>query len=385
MKRLSYLILVPCLFLSLATVRAAENAQARLYSLSFKLYEATDISGDIMKISSTGAADNGLYELSPSQPPDSEITLPGMNSYGSGCWFYDGYYKYWSSYGSLYLNPPDFTDLNNNRFPDFFEIALGISGAISTGSYNCYDPMTYEYFNGNIYATWNRAAGSKTGTVTMRVVDSVYPGYWGTMYATFEIFEYKGTLAYTPSATTVSGALNLTQTGSNSTFTGSVQFVKSDTNRFDSLILQPGILTDAFAQANYFTNRYFFRDANWPTNYAGYVQFDNDGDIGTFYPFAVWVLSIDDPNDANHNGIPDFSDDAAVAPPNPPLLSLAPTSTNCLLTITGDLNRLVKIQQSPDLAPNSWTDVTSFTLTNSATVVPLTLPASTAFWRALAQ
>ena len=84
MKRLSYLILIPCLLLSLVTIRAAENAQARLYSLSFKLYEATDISGDIMKISSTGAADNGLYELSPSQPPDSEITLPGMNSYGSG-------------------------------------------------------------------------------------------------------------------------------------------------------------------------------------------------------------------------------------------------------------------------------------------------------------
>jgi hypothetical protein len=242
-----------------------------------------------------------------------------------------------------------------------------------------------DYFYGNIYATWSRAAGSKTGTVSMRIVDSVYGTYWDTMVGAFEIIEYKGTLSYTLATASVSGTVNLTQTGSNAPFTGSMQFVKSDTNRFDSLILQPGILTDESAQANTFTNRYFFRDVNWPTNYAGYVQFDNDGDIGTYYPFAVWVLSIDDTNDVNHNSIPDFSDDASAPPPRQPLLALAATTTNWLLSVSGDINHVVKIQQSPDLSPGSWTDVTSFTLTNPTVVVPLTAGGGVLFWRALTQ
>lgn len=328
-----------------------------------------------------------MWEMPPSQQPDAEITLPGMNSYGSGVWFWDNNHGYYGNYGTIYLNPPDFTDLNNNKFPDFFEISRGLSGASSTGSYAYHDsdPVYGGDYAGNIYATWNRTAGSKTGTVALQIIDTQRDGYWGTMYATFEIIEYKGTLSYTPGASTVTGTLNLTQTGSNATFTGSMQFVKSDTNRFDSLILQPGILTDAALQANYFTNRYFFRDANWPTNYAGYVQFDNDGDVGTFYPYAVWVLSIDDTNDANKNGIPDFSDDATVAPPQPPRLGLATTTTNCLLTIQGDINHTVRIQQSSNLAPNSWTEATSFTLTNSPTVVPLAAPGGVSFWRVVTQ
>ncbi|HWW01430.1 MAG TPA: hypothetical protein VNZ64_17165 [Candidatus Acidoferrum sp.] len=385
MKPLPYLLIASSLLFSPVT-RAAETAQARMYCLSFKVYQAPNGFGDYMKINST-ASDPGAWEVSPSQTPDSEITLPGVNSYGSGFWFWDNTYQYYTDFGTLYLNPPDFTDLNTNKFPDFFEVALGVSGATSTGSYTYHDsnPNFYGDYSGNIFATWNRTAGSKTGTVSMQIVDTVNGNYWDTMIGVFEILEYKGTLSYTPSAASVSGTLNLTQTGSNATFTGSAQWVKSATNRFNSLIIQPGILTDASAQANYFTNRYFFRDANWPTNYAGYVQFDNDGDIGTFYPYAVWVLSINDTNDANHNGIPDFSDDAAVAPPRQPLLGLAATPTNFLLSVSGDINHVVKIQQRPNLAAGSWADVTSFTLTNPTVVVPLTPSGAITFWRVQAQ
>ena len=380
--KFSICLLATVLSLLPATTRAAENAQARLYCLSYRLNEATNIYGDIIKISST-SDDTGFGEMLPSQPPDTEINLPGIIDYASGCWFYDNTYLYWANYGTFYLNPPDFTDLNSNRYPDFFEIARPCSGS-SAGSYSYYDPQTMEYLSGNITASWSRAAGSKIGTVTMVVVDTTYGDYWGTMYAKFEILEYKGSLAYTPGPTTVSGSLNLTQTGSNSTFTGSVQFVKSATNRFDSLILQPGALRDASALSTSYTNRYFLRDPNWPTNYAGYVQFDNDGDVTTFFPYAVWVLSLDDPNDANHNGIPDFSDDASVTPPAQPRLALAVTPSNCLLTVQGDVNHTVKIQENPSLT-GSWTDVASFTLSNSPTVVPLTPSAKITFWRAMTQ
>ena len=380
MKRLAYLLIASSCFFSLAPSRAAETAQARMYCLSFKVYQASNIYGDLMKINST-ATDAGAWEVYPAQTPDAEITLPGMNSYGSGFWFWDNTFQYWDYYGTIYLNPPDFTDFNTNNFPDFFEVSLPQTNTTSSGSYSYEDPMDFQNYSGNILATWSRAAGSKTGTCRLDLSDA----YWGTFVATFEIIEYKGTLSYTPATASVSGTLNVTQTGSNATFTGSMQFVKSDTNRFDSLILQPGVLTDQSAQANTFTNRYFFRDENWPTNYAGYVQFDNDGNIGTFYPFAVWVLSLNDTNDANHNGIPDFSDDASAPPPRQPLLGLTITTTNSLLSISGDINHVVKIQQSPDLSPGSWTDVTSFALTNPTVLVPLTTGSGASFWRVLTQ
>ena len=384
MKSLPYLFAASALFFTTIAGQAAETAQARMYCLSIKMYQAMNQYGDLMKIWSTTTPD-GAWEVSPTQPPDADFSLPGTTSYGSGVWFWDNTYGYWSDYGTFYLYLPDFTDANSNRFDDFFEVSRPVVNATSTASYNYYDPQVMDYYNGNIYITWNRAAGSKTGTVSMQVVDTVLGNYWGTMHGTFEIIEYKGTLAYTPSAASVSGTLNVTQTGSNNTFSGSVQFVKSDTNRFDSLILQPGTLTDASVQANVFTNHYFFRDEGWPTNYAGYVQFDNDGNSASFYPFAVWVLSINDPNDANHNGIPDFSDDAAVAPPNPPLLSLAVTTSNMLLSVSGDINHTIKIQVRGDLSAGGWTDVTSFTLTNPTVVVPLTASGPVSFWRAQAQ
>jgi hypothetical protein len=380
MKRLPLILFASSFFLLPVAGRAAETAQARMYCLSFKVYLAMNIYGDQMKINST-ATDAGAWEVYPAQTPDAEITLPGVNSYGSGFWFWDNKFRYWDYYGTIYLNPPDFTDFNTNKFPDFFEVSLPQTNTTSSGSYSYEDSLDFQYYSGNILATWNRAAGSKTGTCRLQLSDT----YWGTFVGTFEIIEYKGSLSYPPSAASVSGTLNVTQTGSNTTFTGSMPFVKSDTNRFDSLILQPGVLTDASAQANYFTNRYFFRDENWPTNYAGYIQFDNDGDIGTFYPYAVWVLSINDTNDANHNGIPDFSDDASLPPPSQPLLALAVTTTNSLLSISGDINHVVKVQQTLDLSLGSWTDVTSFTLTNPTVVVPLTAGGGVSFWRVVTQ
>lgn len=124
----------------------------------------------------------------------------------------------------------------------------------------------------------------------------------------------------------VSGSLTLTQTGYPANqLQGPVQFVKVATNRFNLLTLQPGVWTNATAQTLSYTTDLFSRDPRWPTNYAGYVDFA-DGDPATPSPdYRTWVLSIDDANDANHNGIPDFSDDpSGSAPPRAPTLRLAP-------------------------------------------------------------
>src|SRR6266704_2348417 len=185
----------------------------------------------------------------------------------------------------------------------------------------------------------------------------------------FELIEYTGPLTYTPGSNTVSGSVNLTQTGNtNNHMQGPLQFVKVSTNRFNRLTLQAGAWTNDAMQTLSFTNDPYFRDPPWLTNYFGYVDF-NDWDPNTFdSDYVTWVLSIDDTNDFNHNGIPDFSDDP---PARRPLLSLKVTSTNLLLTIHVDVGHPHQVQESLVLPATNWQTVASVTLTNDPQSVSL--------------
>jgi hypothetical protein len=128
------------------------------------------------------------------------------------------------------------------------------------------------------------------------------------------------------------------------------------------------------------------RDQTWPTNYYGYLEFDDDNNPNTFYPYGIWMLSIDDLNDSNHNGIPDFSDDPGNKPlPRQPSLEVFPTGTNVLLTLHGDLGYTHEIQQISDLSTSNWQAAGSMVLTNDPQIVLVPLPSSaTTFWRARA-
>ncbi len=276
--------------------------------------------------------------------------------------------------GALYVNLPPFADQDSNGFDDFFEFNLAAAGTTS-GSFQT------AIGNGTLTAVWNRAAGSADGTCTM---DLKYPGLGdlGQFPVTFEVLSYSGPLTYTPGTNIVSGKIELAQTGNTANLLGgSVECVKSATNRFNMLFLQPGIWTNAAAQNLTYTNEVFERDARWPTNYYGYVDFE-DGDPSTAAPdYYTWVLSIDDLNDANHNGIPDFSDDPTAAPPRP-ALSLALTATNLLLTVRGAVGQTNLLQENSSLTGANWQTVATVVLTNSPQVVPLDLPISQRrFWR----
>src|SRR6185436_17337223 len=145
-----------------------------------------------------------------------------------------------------------------------------------------------------------------------------------------------------PGSNTVPASLSLTNTNSMSTLEGPLAFAKSPTNRFNQLTLQSALLTNASLQTlDLYTNTVFLRRTAQRTNYYGKVEF-NDGDPNTFEEdFYTWMLSIDDLNDADLDGIPDFSDDPpGAAPPRRPQLVLTRGPTNLLLTISGDVGRL---------------------------------------------
>jgi hypothetical protein len=266
--------------------------------------------------------------------------------------------------GILNLNVPFNVDANGNGFSDFFEVARPVSSIMTAGTFS------FDSGGGSASATWSRAAGSKNGTcvLTLQML--------GSFAHTFEIAEYTGNLAYAPGSNTVSGTVSLSQTGNaGNQFFGPLSFVKSSANRFNLLQLQAGVWTNALSQTLAFSTNAFYRDSTWPTNYYGYVEF-NDGD------YKLWTLSIDDPNDADHDGIPDFSDDP-VPPARRPLLTLNLGTTNLMLFISGDVGRSHLIQTNASLASTNWQLAQSITLATDPQTVSLPFPTGITFWRAL--
>ncbi len=355
-------LLLGCFVCLPLTLPGAETAAARLDCLSLRFQSVEDMTGEY------------LLTLS-----DGELWPYNSNSHAANLTLNDLYLD--ETYtGYIVLAVPDSTDANGDGYADFYESSQEVN-ASTTGSYNIAN-----WGSGGLTANWTRSAGSSYGTCILNF--NPIPGYTqNTFVIPFQLLEFSGPLTYTPGQTNVLGSLNLAQTDApGSTLAGNFAFTKIATNRFNSLVLQPGMWSNSVPQALGFTNSVFRRAAAWPTNYYGYVVFDTFDPNSSQPVYQVWTLSIDDTSDANHNGIPDFSDDPPTALPRQPVLSLVETATNLLLSINGDTNHLHEVQQNGLLGTNGWTTVATLTLTNSPAVVPLALPSGPAsFWRVVAQ
>ncbi len=349
---------------------AAQTARARMYCFSPRFQPAWDDSATFTLYLSTLpilGQDNG--ELAP---------YFFTTNFTHGCYldltdYVGGKYDGW-----MELNVPNLPDANGNTYPDFFEVSQPVNGT-TNGIYSIPGLS-----NGTraVSASRGRSAGSHLGTCILTFYDTIYGNLQ--FSPTFELIEYTGPLTYTPGSNVVSGVASLTQTGNSANqMQGPVQFVKVFTNRFNLSILQPGAWTNNANQTITFTNDLYERLPAWPTNYGGDFEFD-DWDPNTADPdYLIWGLSIDDTNDFNHNGIPDFSDNP---PARRPSLSLKLNSTNLLITIHGDVGHPHQIQESLALPATNWQTVASVTLTNDPQLVSVALPATRVkYWRVQAQ
>ena len=343
---------------------AVQTAQMRLSCYSVRFHQAENSFGDTLDLTSIPPEING--ELFPSGP----------DTYASN---FQLDYSGFPIDGALEVSLPDFTDANGNGFDDFFEVAQGVGSALTSGHYDT------AISSGTLTARWSRGPGSKNGTCVLSLNDSVF-GALGSYSHIFEVLEYTGPLSYTPGSSNVLASLNLTQTGDPAnTLEGPALFSKVTPGDHDYLVLRDGAWTNAAAQMLPLFESDLYRDTFLLTNYYGYVEFaDGDPNTGGYdYPF--WELSIDDLNDGDHDGIPDFSDEPGTVAARPPTLALKVGTTNLLLTISGDVGRLHHILGRTNLvAGTGWRTNLSVTLTNDPQVIPLPLPiAPASFWRVL--
>jgi len=357
-----FLLLIAGLLCRPADVPGSQSAHARLVAYSLRFQQARGPGGTTLDLTTLYYGING--ELAPL-----------FDHYSHWSWF-DLDFGYDSMLGTLNLDTPAFADANGNGFDDFFEVAQGVS-ATSTGIYE----DDYGIGGGTIQAQWHRAAGAKDGTCVLTLTDDTY-GLLGSFSHAFELLEYTGPLLYLPGSTAVTGDVDLTQSGAPANrLRGPVQFVKVATNRFNELTLQPGVWTNAAAQSLVFTNHTFYREAPWLTNYYGYVEFADGHPDTPEEDYWLWLLSIDDPNDSDRDGVPNFSDDA-----RRPVLALTRGSTNLLLTLSGDPGFTHRVQVTTNVLPANWQPVLWLTLTNDPQSVSLPLPpGSPRFWRAVVE
>lgn len=369
MNRLLILIVAVLPFLP-RSVAGAQTAPARLHCLSLRFQQGRSESAWYsLNLTMLPAGING--ELAPSFSNPTHLSYLDVTDELFGDHI-GGY---------MYLNVPNGGDANNNGWPDFFEVVQPVS-ATSAGTYNLPG-----LGSGSVQASWGRVAGDSAGTCILKFKPNAYTT-WDTFTHTFELIEYTGPLTYTPASNTVAATVALQRTGNDTSLLGGpATIVKVPTDRFNQMDVQAGGWTNEAQQELLFSINHLDRDPGYPTNYYGYFDF-TDGDPNTADPdYTTWVLSIDDLNDSDHDGIPDLSDDpATVTPPRRPGLALTPGGTNLWLTISGDVGHTNHIQAATDLASPNWQPVFSVKLTNDPQTVSLPLPASGArFWRAVAE
>ena len=122
------------------------------------------------------------------------------------------------------LDIPD-SDANLNGIADFFESDRAVVNAKSAGSLTLHHGM--DVHPGTVDMTWNRSAGTASGTCTLRLLIPDF-GVDLTFTPTFEIYDYRGTYRYQVQDTNVVGTLTLTRLGAGGSQAGALLLTRID-------------------------------------------------------------------------------------------------------------------------------------------------------------
>jgi hypothetical protein len=349
---------------------AREPAQVRLYCMSLVFAPATGGGGQGFTFELTTAP--GASEINHELGPLFDQRFP---THGAFFRLHDPGIPD-PLVGQIAFDQPAPEDRNENGFDDFFEVSQAVESVTTFGFF------TTAVDSGSVTATWSRPVGSASGTCQLQLRGEVY-GTLPEFTHSFELIEYTGTLAYTPATNAITGTLALVQTGTSSnTFTGAVTLTRSATNRFNDLLLSAGTLTNATGDPLPYMATPLERDLVVATNYFGFFEFADGDPTTSTADFLDWVMSIDDPNDTNENGIPDLTDDPPAPPAEPPLLGLSRSENQLLLSISAGVGRTFDLEEIVSLTETNWTQAISVTATNDPQIVELPLPSgATRFWR----
>ncbi len=265
----------------------------------------------------------------------------------------------------LYLDVPLLKDANLNALYDFFEVIRPVAGAKSVGQFAFDDGM--DVFQGTAEALWTREAGTSQGTCKLRL-KSTDLALDVTFSVPFEIYKYQGTLTYTLGPVAVPSLVDLTREGAPA---GGADRIQGIFNLVRTNSSELGYLAGGWTNSSAGTLAFLSSAGNAEsllrgplrTNYSTSLWIE-DGLPATpeTGEYQRWFLDIYDPNDSDHNRIPDLSDD--IPDPGPiQLLGLTFRGASLRLTLTAPSGQAVVVEASDGLASPLWTPVTQTSAT----------------------
>jgi hypothetical protein len=280
--------------------------------------------------------------------------------------------------GTLSIDLPLFSDTDHNGLIDFLEVAKAVPGNVTSGG--LYYDNGFETFTGTVSATWTRTPGATTGLVSLRVKIADF-GVDTTFKHTFEIYQYKGTLTYTNTATGALSSVSLNRLGATGAISGPLNLVRTNSA---TLGFPAGTWKDETGASLEFspsadTGVALHRDSV-ANHFGAYVAFvDGMPQTAETQEYQLWRLDVFDANDANLNGVPDLGDTpvAEVAP----TLAVNLQDGSLRLAVTAKKGQTVTVESSPNVVSPSWTTVTTLTLAADTDSTTLAVPASTVFFR----
>lgn len=343
---LSFLFLC---FLAFLPPARGLDAQVQLHSISVRLNAGTASSMGLnytLEISSASLADPNLNgELAPvdASSPLSYATFFRM----TGDAVFD------PVFGTLRLTIPDSGDQNSNRIPDFFEVSQPLTTTSTTGTFEDFEE------NGAVTAIWNRPAQSRTGSCSIR-----FDKYNLTFNHSFEIQQFNGTFSYGSTESTVTGfATFIMAQKTDRTLSGTLVLDKADP---DLLKLRAGTLRNQAGQTLAYKPAENLTRAG--RQYTDALVFQDGDPSTTAEDYLFWKILFEDSNDSDGDSIPDLSEGTV---DRQPVLKLAVSGTNVLLTISGETGKFHEIHQAQSLIPLSWVSIGRVRLTNDPQAVNL--------------
>lgn len=276
-------------------------------------------------------------------------------------------------------------DSNLNFITDFFEVDREVS-AETSGS------IDFGAGPEPVAASWSRAAGQTSGILRLSFASPSPVGDGLTFEHTFEVFQYRGAVRYTPASEiggSVAATVDLKRVGTEGEFKGNLPMRAVDVRSLEREATQwtaaDGTVFDVLGTFEVEGVELFLdRLPNRPS-YVGSFFF-LDGVPGTPFQdeYDLWDAFLRDPNDADGDGIPDLTDPAGAVISEPPVLSLRTEGQNLVIQLTGKVGTTVQLEQRSGLNSGSWSSVQSVTFSQATETVVVASPATDTFYRATA-
>ncbi len=355
-----------------ATVEASQQANLSLYCFSVRLGSATvqPAVGFVYRFDASvfddGTVNGELWPTTGETDPTShatvmQLTVPGVSD---------------PLKTILYLDVPLLNDANLNDLYDFFEVTRAVSGAKSTGSFTFDDGM--DVYLGVADAVWTRSIGAAQGTCKLHL-KSADLALDVTFNVPFEIFKYNGTLTYTPEPLSIPTLVDLvregTLEGAGNRITGAFDLVRTNINELGYLAghwTNSAGLDLSFISSQ--DNGGYLLRGPLRTNYFSSMYFD-DGlpETPATGEYQTWFMDVYDPNDVDHNHVPDLSDEPPVASP-PVLVGLVNTAATLKLKFNASAGQNVVVEATDGLIPAAWATVRQIAATGGTDEVDLGPP-----------